>query len=147
MHEWLVLSKLQALAPASCVADVVIGAMAKGDPSAVAGSSLKTLAEELVTAIGHMSEVRAALLPESRPGHRDHRRDVSKSIDIRSSCNGMDPSSASMQGHAQQRVSHDIQGASTACVDQVARMEQATPCLLSLGGAGGMGELMKAMMM
>jgi hypothetical protein len=151
MHEcMLVLSKLQALAPAPCVADVVIGAMAKGDPSAVAGVVLdKTLAEELVTAIGHMSDELRAALPVPKAGQdiMTIARDVSKSIDIESIMrNGMDPNSASMQDMLS-NVSRDIQGRiDSGDVDQDALMEQATAMLAGLGGAGGMGELMKAMM-
>jgi hypothetical protein len=151
MHECLLaLSKLQALSPASCVADAVIDAMVKGDPSAIAGVVLdKALAEELASAIGHMGDDLRAALPAPK-GSQDIMtiaRDVSKSIDIESIMrNGMDPNSASMQDMLS-NVSRDIQGRiDSGDVDQDALMEQATAMLAGLGGAGGMGELMKAMM-
>lgn len=154
MHECLIaLCTLQEREPAHCIVEAVLDAMARGDASAIPGVVLdQELARQLVKVIQEDmdDETRALLKRAKPPGSQDIMtiaRDVSKSIDIESIMrNGMDPNSPAMQDMLG-NVSKDIQGRiDSGDVDQEALMKEATAMLAQLGGSGGMGDLMKAMM-
>jgi hypothetical protein len=152
MHECLrCLAKLHTHEPADCIVNVVLNAMATGDATDVPGAVLdKDLASELSAMITSMDEDLRALLPNVKPAGHDIMsiaRDVSKTIDIESIMrDGMDPNSAAVQDMFS-NVTRDIQGRiDNGQVDQDALMQEASAMLAGLGGAGGMGAMLQALM-
>jgi hypothetical protein len=150
MHECLVCPQLHALNPAG-VRQRRAERHGSGDAAAVPGAVLdKDLSSELVHMITNMDDDLRPLLLGLKPVGQDIMsiaRDVSKTIDLESIMrDGMDPNSAAVQD-MMGSVTRDIQTRiDSGQVDQDALMQEASAMLAGLGGAGGMGAMMQALM-